>query len=124
MKKLTIELDNGKLLYLTDEELIKRVLDVIPKDIQWKKTAGIRELRNTYFFLLTELNTNINTGYSKSDLHNALKPLILNKFKDMPHYFKDDIWMDSTSALNYTGWLATIEQLKVVANDIFGYIFK
>ena len=122
--KIIIQENDGSQKYITDKADIGKVMANIPDDIIWNKTASINSLSNKYFSMLTELCKNTETGYTKSDLHNALKPLVLNPLIDIPQYFINEKPVISTRALSYDGWLAAIEQLKVVSSDIFGYIFK
>lgn len=120
MAKLT--LDYGEYsLFITDKETIDKILESIPADVAWQRTSTIKKLRNTYFQLLIKVVKEVNPGYTKTELHNALKPMLLKYFEDMPHLFKNNKYSDSTKNLNREGWLALIEQLKVTVKDIFGY---
>lgn len=123
INKITFQHKDGSLHYIENPIDIERILLALPPKLMWKHTANIETLHNKYFAMLTELAKNSNSGYSKEALHEALKPLIFGKFADFPHYFKNNNPTNSTQHLTYEGWLATIEQLKVVANDIFGYVF-
>ena len=125
INKITFQGKDGSLHYVDDVAGIASILLSMPKKLLWKHTSNIEKLRNVYFAMLTEISKNCNTGYSKADLHNSLKPLLLNKLKDFKHCFKDGTFTNNTTdTLNYEGWLIVIEQLKVVANDIFNYSFK
>lgn len=116
---------DGSCHYLDTKKDIEAVMLSLPRKLIWKTNTPTEKLQKVYFVLLDELNKNCKTGYSKIDLHEALKPMIMNKLLDMPQYFEDGIPVNNTtSSLNYEGWRAIIEQLKVVANDIFQYTFK
>lgn len=122
--RVILEHKDGSQYFTTNTEDIIGITTSLPKNMKWLHTANTVALSNKYFAMLTELNKHVKTGYTKADLHIALKPLIFTKFADFKHYFKDNTPNNSTTNLTYEGWLATIEQLKVVANDVFGYIFK
>lgn len=121
---ILVKLENGSLLILEDKYSIKAVSEILPRDLPWKKSSSIEKLRNKYFQLVNELAKETNLGYTKTDLHNSIKVNIMKKFEDFPHYFSTNEPECSTKHLNYEGWVAMIEQLKVYALDIFGYTFK
>lgn len=122
--KVILQQEDGGQKFITNKQDIDKFKYCIPSEIKWEQTANIKTLSNKYFAMLSELQKNTETGYTKSDLHNALKPLILNPLFDISQYFKDGEAKLSTRCLSYEGWIAVIEQLKLTANDIFGYIFK
>lgn len=72
--------------------------------------------------MLTELSAQ-NIGYTKSGLHEALKPILFKKFIEFPHYFNNQKYNETTTALTLDGWQALIEELKVFSADIFNYAF-
>ena len=123
-KKIIIEHEDGSVWYTTNPTEIRTVGLSLPRGISWVKTSNIKTLSNLYFTLLTEVVKNSGLGYSKADLHNALKPMLLNKIKDFPQYFIDGNVSLSTKDLNHEGWVAVINQLKIEVNDICGYVFK
>lgn len=122
--KLIIELDDGSVSYLDDALIIRAVGLQMPKNLPWKSGASGTALRNKYFQMLTELHKNKATDHTKADLHEALKPLLMHKFKDFPQYFTTGVPEYSTQHLTREGWIALIEQLKSVVVDIYGYIFN
>lgn len=123
LDKISLTLADGSIFYIDDPASIKLVQDRLPKGITWKRTGKIYELRNMYFGMIKTLNKEAETGYSNTDLHEYIKPLILRKLYDYPHLFKTSLPECSTRNLNIEGWQYVIEQLKVVANDIWGYVF-
>jgi len=123
--KISIEQADGTVYYTEYPADIQTILLALgPLKVQYKKTAGIARLRNKYFTMVTELERSVNTGYGKTGLHTALKGLILPKFAEMPHYFTNGQPERSTTKLNAHGWDALLEELRVVANDIWNYSFK
>ncbi len=122
--RITIEHSDGSVWHTTDPLDIRKIGLTMPKHIGWKYGATADKLRNKYFLMLTELSKAINNGDTKVDLHEQMKPLIMRKFVDFPQYFTTGQPEYSTRNLSYAGWLATIEQLKTVANDVFSYTFK
>ena len=121
---IIITFEDGSSWYTNNVEEIRQIGTALPKNIKWGVTKGIPVLRNKYFVMLDELCKAVKPGYTKTDLHEALKPLLLSKFKDFPHYYTTGVPEYSTANLTYQGWFAVIEQLKSVANDIYGYVFK
>lgn len=121
--KITIEHKDGSVWYTTNPTEIRTVGLSLPRSIHWVKSSDVKTLSNTYFSLLTEVVKNSGLGYSKVDLHNALKPMLFNKIKDFPHYFTSGEPSMSTKDLNHEGWVAIIQQLKIEVNDICGYVF-
>lgn len=122
--KITLVQDNGVVHHTEDDLTIKRIIEAFPRDVKLKKSTDVETLHNKFFAMENELHTNTNTGYTKADLHTCLKPLLLTKFKDFPHYFTTGEPELSTKHLNVEGLSALIEQLRSVANDVFGYTFK
>lgn len=121
--KITIEQEDGSTYYLIDKVDLVKAMKSFPKGLSWHKTATIEVLQHKYFAMLTELAKNTNSGNSKTDLHNSLKPMLLTNIKEFTHYYRGNKITESTKDLNAEGWSAIIEQLRVVANDIFNYTF-
>lgn len=124
INKIILQHKDGSLHYIDNEIDILAVIKNLPAKLLWKHTTNIQTLHLKYFGMLTELAKNSQSGYEKTDLHEALKPMLFRKFKDFPNYFKNGIPTESTQDLSYDGWCALIEQLKVIANDIFSYAFN
>lgn len=122
--KIIIEYPNGSTWTTENAEEIRAIGISLPKGIHWKVSSDIETLRNLYFRMLTELSKHSKSGDSKIDLHNALKPMLFDKLGEFPQFFIDEKVVRSTKNLNYYGWLALIEQLKIEADNIFNYIFK
>jgi len=123
IKKITVLNSDGSIWWLDDTKDLNKLEKSFPRDTKWKRTGTLRELQNKYFGMLKELNTNANTGYTDSALHEAIKPLLFNKFTDLTHLFKTEQHSYSTKDLTIEGWQQLIQELKVTANDVFGYIF-
>lgn len=121
--KLTIEFDDGSVLYTSDAAAIRLAGKAIPKGTL-QPGAAAEVLRNKYFQMLTELHKNKATDHTKAELHEAFKPLLLSKLRDFPQYFTTGTPEYSTKHLTREGWIALIEQLKSAAVDIYGYIWK
>lgn len=122
--RISIECDDGSVSYIDDVAIIRKIgLAIIPLHLSWTKSANIATLRNKYFQMLTELAKKADTGQTKADLHEALKPLLLGKFVDFPQFFTTGKFEQGTRYLTREGWIAIIEQLKSVAADIYGYVF-
>lgn len=124
IKQIVVLTTEGASWYIKNSEDIKKIENVLPKDITWKKTGTIKDLRNKYFAMLKKLNSDIKTGYTDAALHEAFKPIIFTKLKDFKHLFTSDDLEHSTKNLNIEGWQHLIDELKVIANDIFGYVFN
>lgn len=122
--KFIIEFEDGSVKWIDDDASIHKLKLAVPANLQWHAGSAIETLSKKYFVMLDELRASNVTGYGKVDLHDALKPLLLNKFRDFPHYFTNAIPEYSTKHLNRDGWIALIEQLKSVSADVFGYVFK
>lgn len=122
--KVTIEFKDGSIWSATNAEDIRKIGLCLPKGMVWKQGAAKDKLHNKYFLMLTELCNAVRNGDTKADMHEHMKPLIMRKFLDFPQYFTTGVPEYSTKNLTYEGWLATIEQLKTVANDVFNYTFK
>lgn len=125
--KIIIEYKDGSQLFTENHneiEILSKTIIDHGKLVVWRRMAGISALRNKYFALLNELVEKANTGYDKTELHEAIKPIIMRKFKDFPQYFSTGVPEYSTKNLTSSGWGAMIDQLKVRAEEIFGYIFK
>lgn len=121
---ITIEFKNGNIWTTSNPLELRKIGLTLPKNINWKFGAASDTLRNMYFLMLTELSKATKTGYTKVDLHEQMKPLIFKKFLDFPDFFTTGVPEYSTRNLTRKGWLAAIEQLKTVANDVFQYTFK
>lgn len=121
--KITISYTDGSVWFTDNPTEIRAVGLSLPKGIKWNKGASEEILRNVYFNLLTEIVKNVKPGYNKTDLHESLKPMLLQKLKDFPQYFKDGKPGNTTTNLTRDGWIAIIEQLKETANDVFNYTF-
>ena len=121
--RITLLHDDGSTWYIDSPVDIRAIGLSLPKTIRWKKTGNLKDLHNKYFGMLSEMNKSIRTGYTDTDLHNNIKPLIFKKFKEFPQYFKTGAPECSTVNLNIEGWNAAIEQLKVVASEVFEYAF-
>lgn len=122
--KISIHLEDGTIHYADDINTIESIINCIPKTLVFRKTTTIETLRNKYYAMEKELHKHTNTGYTKVDLHETLKPLLLKKFMDFPQYFTTNVPEYSTKNLNVEGYSALIEQLRSVSHDIFGYIFQ
>lgn len=121
---ITIEFNDGNIWQTRDALDLRKIGLTLPKHIKWKQGAAAETLRNKYFHMLTELSKATNTGDSKEDLHEQMKPLIMRRFVDFPQYFTTGIPEYSTRNLTRSGWLAMINNLQVQANDVFNYTFK
>lgn len=124
INKITLHHRDGSLHYVDGEDDIWQVVKCIPTTLKWKHTSPVQTLNNKYFALVDELDHNVKTGYTRAQLHESLKPLLFNKFDDFTHYFKGGVNTRSTKDLTYDGWVATIQQLKEVASDVFNYTFQ
>lgn len=122
--KIVIHYPDGSTMYTDNIESIRAIGKALPPSIVWNKTAKLASLRAKYYLLIDELVKNTNAGYNKTDLHEAMKPLVMTKFADFPHYFETGKPEFSTRHLTTDGWHAMIDGLKVVAMDIYQYIFK
>lgn len=122
--KVTIELNDGRVWTTTDPLDLRKIDLCLPRHINWKEGASADTLRNKYFLLLTELVKHLKTGDTKTDMHEQIKPLVMQRFMDFPQYFTNNQPEYSTRHLTRQGWIAFIEQFKSVALDVFGYIFK
>jgi hypothetical protein len=122
--KVIIEYPDGSIWQTDKPDEIRAIGLTLPRQVQWKKSANIDTLRRKYQAMLTELVKNTNGGYTKVDLHEAMKPLIISKFVDFPNYFIDGVFTKSTKNLTREGWIAMIEGLQVTSADIYNYYFK
>lgn len=128
IKNITLTTSEGAMWWIKDDIDLKKINESLYLKQQlgllnWKRTGTIRELRNKYFGMIKQLNSDVSTGYTDSALHESIKPLVLNKFREFNHLFTNEQPEISTKNLNAEGWKMTIEELKVVANDVFGYVF-
>lgn len=115
---------DGSQHYVDDEKSISQIMLSVPTKLPWKHTANIEKLRNQYFRMVTELAKHGGSGYHKTDLHEALKPMLLNALVDFKECFNDRVFTNTTTnTLTYEGWRMVIDRLKVLANDIFNYTF-
>jgi hypothetical protein len=125
VNKIILQGNDGSVHYIDGEKDIANVLLSLPKKLMWKHSSNVGRLRNKYFLMISELSKACNTGYSKADLHESLKPILLGKLRDFKHAFRDGVFTNTTTdTLTYEGWQMLLEQLKVVANDIFNYTFN
>ena len=124
IKKVTVLNSDGSIWWIDNDKDIKKLEEYLPKTTNWKRTGTIKELRNKYFGMLKQLNAEASTGYTDSALHEAIKPLLFNKFTDLTHLFKTEEHSYSTKDLTIEGWQQLIQELKVIANDVFGYMFN
>lgn len=124
--RIIIEFADGSIRYTDSEAEIRTIGLALPRSIKWITGSGIKALRNKYFAMLSELRKNKEDarGYTKADLHESLKPLVMKAFAEMPQYFTNEQPEYSTKNLNREGWIAYIEQFKSIINDIYGYIFN
>lgn len=122
--KISFEKDDGSIHYTTFDRDIISILKSLPKGLALKKTGKLSELQRKYHGMLAEYSKNTNKGYTKESLQEAMKPLIMKKFLDFPHYFKTGVPEYSTKQLTLEGWEAMIENLKDVAYTLDNYIFK
>lgn len=123
--KIVFEIDDGTLYVVDNPTFIDKIkFAILSLKITFKKSSNISVLRRRYFAMLHELHSHTSTGYTKEDLHENLKPLLLKKFYEFPHYFKNNIAEYSTKNLTLEGWTALIEQLKTIAHEVFNYNFK
>lgn len=120
--KIIIEFEDGSTHYVNDSLSIRAIgLSLPKKNIQWKQTKPIVSKQHQYFAMLSELAKH--SGYSKETLHAIMKPLIMKKFEDFPHYYTNKIVEYSTKNLTQEGWSAMLDGLKENANDIYGFSF-
>lgn len=139
LKKLIIEHDDGKVECIVGEELAKyssnlmrcissakiHGLEPFKEDpVIWTELSPELKLQRAYFALIEQMAKNINAGYTKTTLHNALKPMLFTYLQDNPSNFKDNIIVHSTQNLTHDGWVSLIEQLKEVSQDVFGYVLQ
>lgn len=137
LKKITIEHTDGKIESIIGDELAKytaniqrlisvgKLHNVEPfkeNPIVWHEVAPEFKLQRVYFALIEQIAKATNSGYSKTTLHAALKPMLFMFLKENPSNFKDNTFVPSTSNLTHDGWVAMIEQLKETAQDTFGYV--
>lgn len=122
--RIILEFPDGSIKFVDEPDVIRAIGLTLPKNITWQVGATEVALRKKYFQMVTELAKSQVTGYTKVDLHEALKPLLLSKFRDFPQFFKTGIPEYSTRHLTREGWIAVIEQLKSISVDVFGYIYK
>lgn len=125
VKKIKFEVEDGSMFYVDANEDIQKLVDCLPKDIKFKKTSDVKTLQNKYFAMVSELARNTGTGYTKMEIHNLLKPRLFKEIECFPNLYTDNIPQQSTKHLTTEGWSVLIEQLRIVANDLFeGYVFE
>lgn len=123
--KISFEKDDGTIFYTEHLVDILKITKGLPV-IKWKKTGSLAALHKKYFSMLEELrkNTDAKNNYSKAEFPNSIKPLLFNYLQDFKHIFTTGVPEYSTKNLTVEGYSLLIEQLKVVAYDVFNYIFK
>lgn len=139
LKKITIEHTDGKVECITGEQLAKYTdnlqrtiahaklhgMELFKENpVVWHELAPEYKLQRVYFALIEDMAKNTGTGYTKTSLHAAMKPMLFMYIQDNPHYFKDNVVKHTTSALTHDGWVAFIEQLKEISQDVFGYVIE
>lgn len=134
LKRITFEHTDGSLQYLEAEELsaynngIKELIETAGfnpfSTLEFKEFAPEAKIQRVYFALVEEVAKNVKTGYTKTELHEALKPMLFNKLQDNLLNFKDNIVVHSTKNLTHQGWVTLIEEFKKFVQDIFDYILK
>jgi hypothetical protein len=125
VSKIKIELKDGAVNYIDDENQLKEIVDCLPKTLKFKKLTNKETLQNKYFAMVLELSKNTQCGYTKMEIHNLLKPVLFKEIIDFPTLFENNLPEFSTKNLTAEGWSTLIEQLRVAANDLFeGYVFE
>ena len=102
VNKIVFEFEDGSSHYITSEKDIMRILPLIPRDVELKKTATIDILHKKYFAMLETLrkNTDLEKSYSKSDFPNTMKPILFSNLMDRKEFFINNIPEQSTKALS------------------------
>lgn len=125
INKLKIELKDGSIHYIDDENQLKEIVECLPNTLKFKKLSNKSTLQNKYFAMITELAKNSESGYTKMEIHNLLKPVLFKELICFPNLFENNTPEQSTKNLTTEGWSALIEELRSAANDLFdGYIFE
>lgn len=134
LKRITFEHTDGSIQYIEAEELLaynKGVKELIEtagfnpfSNIEFKEFAPEAKIQRVYFALVEETAKNIKSGYTKTELHEALKPMLFTKIQDNLLNFKDNVVAHSTKNLTHQGWVTLIEEFKKFVQDIFGYVIK
>lgn len=73
--------------------------------------------RKLYFYLRDIIHSSAETGYTKDELHQALKLAVFPALK--PEHFTDDNGELSTKYLTEEGWKQFVRGVKEVAMDMF-----
>lgn len=125
VKKICVVNKDGSVFTIAADKDIQAILTALLQiKPAYTKTANITTLRNKYFGMMDELQKHTGTGYSKLELHESLKPILLGKFSDQNHLFDNGVPEYSTKNLNVEGWSALIAELESTARDIFSYTFN
>lgn len=124
LTKVEYHYSDGTIHYILDQPDLEKLIKSFPIGVKSYKSSSLTTLRNKYFAWIAEIIKNTNLGYTKTELHAALKPMLLNKFNDCPQYFKSNVPTLSTKDLNTQGWVELLQILKVIALDIFKYNLK
>lgn len=114
---------SGKIYTIDNTETIKKIVSLLPKNIQWSISTDKRTLQKKYYYLVETLrvNTDAKNSYSKSEFHNAIKEKVFFNLKDRPDLFTDEKVSFSTTKLNIEGLSYLIDSLKNFAIDFYGY---
>lgn len=117
MNKIDISLEGGKILYGQDkmEELWKNNPDGQYMLILVSHSPKTEEEWRKYYFMLRDIVfTDGETGYSKSDIHEMAKSLILVKLINDEENFSYVVENDtpSTSWLSVKGWQNYVQLFK------------
>lgn len=114
---------SGKVYSIDNIETIKKIVSLLPKDIEWYISTDKRTLQNKYYSLVETLrvNTDAKYSYSKSEFYNAIKEKVFDKLKERPDLFTDEKVSISTTNLTVEGLSYLIDSLKNFAVDFYGY---
>lgn len=122
--KVTFEAQDGNTYTVDNAEDVRAVVSSMPHNIKFKTSTQLEVLRKKYHAMLSAYAKDTNKGYTKASLHEAMKPLIMKKFIDFPHYFTHGKPEYSTKHLTLEGWQAMIDNLRETALFVDNYTFK
>lgn len=85
-----------------------------------REPESVEDWRKLYFYLRDVLHSSTETGYTKNELHEALKLAIFPGLK--PQHFSGATDELSTKHLNEEGWKAFVTGVKEVSINMFDLV--
>jgi hypothetical protein len=117
INKIVLHDHTGQYHTITQNDAIIAVLKAIKAiNPPYVSSPTINVLQRKYYALLTQYAHSL--GYTKEDLHLAVKPILFNKLKEFPSYFIQQNLEPSIANLTVEGLQALLINMEDFFNNL------